>query len=398
MKYLFLFIFLILSLKASEIVELKDKRYKNSSNCKACHLHLVKDWENSWHAKSHYKNDEYFQKSINYIARKTRQDRKKVQIECAKCHNPRITVSHLDETYNLLASIGLADDKKIKKAINDDTLKEGINCLVCHNIDKIYNNLPSNIRGMDRVKWTKNGLMSGPYKNSKSPYHKVEYRDFMDKNPNKLCFVCHANDKAVVKNGLTFTNMQKEYKGKEKCVECHMGPKKLSYASSYRFKGQNVKKRMIRNHKFIGAHTKEMWRDVLKISLKQNKKDISIIIKNPTPHNIPSGFGSREILVDISYKRGIKEISHKTISLTTHYKRKRNKISIPHLALKVSKDLSIPAKGTKIIKIAKNPKATSIEIKLFYRLVNDEVRNLLKLEQKIWKQKFFITSKTLNLI
>ena len=73
MKYLFLFIFLILSLKASEVVELKDKRYKNSSNCKACHLHLVKDWENSWHAKSHYKNDEYFQKSIDYIARKTRQ-------------------------------------------------------------------------------------------------------------------------------------------------------------------------------------------------------------------------------------------------------------------------------------------------------------------------------------
>ena len=46
---------------------------------------------------------------------------------------------------------------------------------------------------MNRVTWMKSGTMTGPYNDAKSPYHKVEARDFMDTNPNQLCFVCHAN-------------------------------------------------------------------------------------------------------------------------------------------------------------------------------------------------------------
>ncbi len=85
------------------------------------------------------------------------------------------------------------------------------------------------------------------------------------------------------------------------------------------------------------------------------------------------------------------------ISLTTHYKRKRGRPSTPHLALKASKDLSIPAKGSKTIKVKTNKNATMAKATLYYRLVNSEIRDLLKLKEKIWAKKFYITSKNIKL-
>ena len=148
---------------------------------------------------------------------------------------------------------------------------------------------------------------------------------------------------------------------------------------------------------FSGGHTEIFWRNALKLSLQKQGENLFINIQNPQPHNLPSGFGGREILVEIKYFNGTKKIDTKVISLTTHYKRKRGKTSIAHTALKASKDLSIPAYGSKKFKIAINPDANVAEVTLYYRLVNDEIRNLLNLKDPIWSKKFFITSKTLNL-
>jgi hypothetical protein len=395
MKIFLITILFSIALFGAKVVEVEE-RFQKSQSCKACHLHLVKDWENSWHAKSHYKSDEYFKATIDYVSRKTRKSLNGVKVQCATCHNPRISVTSTNMDYEIAAVMGLDKGSKVNKALKSDAINEGINCVVCHNIDEIHVNADKFKRGINRIEWTKSGLMSGPYDDAKSPYHKVEYREFMNEKSNDLCFVCHANDSSV--GGLKFMDMESEYKKDKKlCVDCHMGPKELGVAATLKIDHGKARQRKIRAHTFNGGHVEEMWKGVLNLEMSQMGKDIILLIENPQPHNIPSGFGARELVIDLIYKNGSKEIASQTVSLTTHYTSKREKPTIPHLAVKASKDMSIPAKGKRTIKVPKVDGATSLEAKIFYRLVNDEVREILKLKAKTWSKKNFITSKTIEL-
>ena len=395
MKVVFLALLFFTTLFSAKVVEV-EKRFQKSERCKACHLHIVKDWEKSWHSKSHYNSDDYFKATIDYVSRKTRKSLNSVKVKCATCHNPRISVTSTGMDYEIDAVMGLDKGSKVNAALQSDAINEGINCVVCHNIGKIYENAPASKRGINRVEWTKSGTMSGPYNNAKSPYHRVEHRDFMNKKSNELCFVCHANDKAV--KGFVFANMQDEYKKSDKgCVYCHMGPKVMGVAATLKIDNGKAKKREIRSHSFKGAHISSLWRDALTLSLKQKGKNIVITMKNPQPHNIPSGFGSRELIVELSYKKGMNVIETKSVSLTRHYTSKRGKATIPHLAVSSSKSISVPANGKRSIKVVKVNGATSVEVKLYYRLVNDKVRSILKLKGDTWSKKSFITSKTLKL-
>ena len=373
-----------------------DERFQDSQSCKSCHLRIVKEWKSSWHSRSHYENDEYFRKSLDYVSRKTRKSLNSVKVQCATCHNPRISVTSTDMDYEIDAVMGLDKGSAVDKAVHDNAISEGINCVVCHNIDKIHDDRDASMRGINRVTWTTSGTMTGPYKNAKSPYHKTVHHKFMDEKPNKLCFVCHANDTSA--KGLVFTNMQQEYKkGSKNCVECHMGPQRRDVAATYKMYNGKAKIRNVRDHGFMGAHSSVMWVNALGLKLSQKGNNVLINIKNPQPHNIPSGFGSREIVVTILFKKDSKILEQKEISLTRHYTRKRGKVTIAHLAKKQSKDMSIPAKGKKILKVAKVAGATSIEVELNYRLVNDEVRELLKLKGSNWSKKHYIIKSTLHL-
>ena len=135
----------------------------------------------------------------------------------------------------------------------------------------------------------------------------------------------------------------------------------------------------------------------LSLKLKKQAKDVEITIVNPQPHNIPSGFGSRELLLELKYKKASKTIDKQTISLTTHYISKRGKPTIPHLAVKQSKDMSIPADSKKVLKVPSVDGANEISVTIYYRLVNDEIRGILNLNEAIWSKKNFITTKTLKL-
>ncbi len=390
MKYLITVLLLVSSLYSAKVVPVGE-RYKSSDDCRACHNHLVKAWKQSWHSNSHYMKDEYFRASVDYVSRKTHKSLNAIKVECATCHNPRISVTSTDTDYEVAAVLGLDKNSKVNKAVHDDALDEGINCVVCHNIDQIHSELDESHRGMDRVSWSKTGLMSGPFGDANSPYHKTEYRDFMDKNPNQLCFVCHANDHTA--RGHIFVNMQEEYgKSEEKCVTCHMGERKELYASTLRIDHGKPKAREIRAHGFGGAHTKSMWKNALKVSAKVDGDYLVITLKNDLPHNIPSGFGSREILVDIEYKNLDTKVSEDSISLTRHYLGKYKKPTIPHMAEKASKDESVPANGEKTLRVKYDRKSKSATIKVSYRLVNDEVRDLLELKEPIWSEKMPIAT------
>lgn len=394
MRSLWLLAVLSLSLFAAEAVKVGDK-FKDSGKCKACHSHIVKQWEDSWHSKSHYDNDEYFRKTIDYVARKNnRKSLNSIKIECAVCHNPRISVTSTSAEYEAIASLNLDKDTAAAKALKSDTISEGINCVVCHKIDQIHDNLPDSKRGIHRVTWMKSGTMSGPYDDAKSPYHKVEPRDFMDTNPNQLCFVCHANDSS--EEGHRFINMQAEFvNGTKACVDCHMGPRKEGVAATLRDVNGKVKKRLIREHGFEGAHSEEMWQNALKVDARKSGSNLAVTLANPQPHALPSGFGSREIIIDAQYYKSAQALKAESLSLTSHYLTKRGKPTIPHLADKTVQNISIPALGSKTFALPMAVGADQVTVVVSYRLVNDEVREMLDLKDPIWSKKMVI--KKLNI-
>lgn len=394
MRTLWLLIVVSLSLYAANAVHIGDK-FKDSGKCKSCHSHIVQQWDDSWHAKSHYDSDEYFRKTVDYVARKdNRKSLNTIKIECAACHNPRISVTSTSAEYEAIAALNLDKDTTASKALKSDTISEGINCVVCHNIDTIHDQLPDTKRGIHRVSWMKSGTMSGPYSDASSPYHKVVQRDFMDSNPNQLCFVCHANDTST--EGHRFSDMQSEFKNNEKtCVECHMGPRKEGVAATLRDANGKAHKRLIRKHGFEGAHTEQMWQGALKVEARKNASSLSVTLNNPQPHALPSGFGSREILIEAQYTKGAQIIKTEVVSLTSRYLSKRGKPTIPHLADKTVQNVSIPAYGSKTFSIPVATGADQVAIIVSYRLVNDEVREILDLKDPMWSKKMVI--KKLNL-
>lgn len=389
MRLIWLLWIVSFSLYAAVAVQVGDK-FKDSGKCKACHSHIVKQWDNSWHAKSHYGNDEYFQKTIDYVARKdNRKSLNTIKIECATCHNPRIAVTSTSAEYEAIAALKLDKDSAATKALQSDTISEGINCVVCHNIDQIHDELPADKRGINRVTWMKSGTMIGPFADAKSPYHHVEQRPFMDTNPNQLCFVCHANDTS--EEGHRFVDMQSEFKsGSKACVDCHMGPRKEGVASTLPIANGQPRKRLIREHGFVGGHTESMWQNALNVDVRKNSNTLDIVLSNPQPHALPSGFGSREILIEAQYFNKGKSVKKEVLSLTAHYLSKRGKPTVPHLAAKTIQSISIPAQGMRAFSLPIAAGADQAVITVSYRLVNDEIRGILDLKDPIWSKKMVI--------
>ncbi len=390
-----LLIILVTNILATESVKLED-RYSTSKNCKACHNHILKDFKKSWHARSHITKNEYYKKSIEYIARKSRgKSFEMVEVECAKCHNPRISKTKTSEDDSLRYLMNLKN-KTIDDATNDQKLTEGINCLVCHNIDNIHNDKDESIRGMDRVDWVKSGMMSGPYDNAKSPYHKVEKRNFMKEDVNNLCFVCHANKRSNL--GVEIANMKKEYnsvKGKKKlCVDCHMSASHKGIAARFIQNGKTTfTSRIVRNHTFKGAHYSDMLKGSLGLEISVVNETLLVIIKNDLPHNVPSGMGARELVLEI-----IEDNKKRLVLLSSTYFNKRDKLSIPLCVKNIKDPVSyIKAKSTKKMsfKIAKG--VYKVSVNLYYKLVNDQVNKVLKLEDKKWNKLNLIASQKVRI-
>lgn len=229
--------------------------------------------------------------------------------------------------------------------------------------------------------------MSGPIEDAKSPYHKTQYRDFFGKDPKQLCFVCHANDRSTKE--FVIAKTQQEYKDTQKqCTDCHMSPKKEGFASNLPIDNGKPKKRMVREHGFVGAHTNWLWQDALGIEAKKSGDSFIVTLTNENPHNITTGFGAREPILDVIYRSGSKVIETKSISMAQHYTDKRGKPTVPHLAASATEDMSVPARCTKTFKVPMVEGRGQVTFELHYRLVNDEIRSLLELKQPQWSKKF----------
>lgn len=176
-----------------------------------------------------------------------------------------------------------------------------------------------------------------------------------------------------------------------------MGPRKEGVASTLPIANGKARKRLVREHGFIGGHVEGMWPNALQVEARKNQNALEVVLINPQPHALPSGFGSREILIEAQYLSKGKAIKNEIVSLSAHYVNKRGKPTIPHLAAKTVQSIAIPANGSKAFALPMAAGADQVVVSVSYRLVNDEVRQMLDLKDPIWSKKMVIKKVNLKL-
>jgi hypothetical protein len=366
-----------------------NKKYQTNANCKACHLDISKKWETSRHAHSHYSKNELYNKALEYIvAKEVVGTKEEVVVECAKCHNPRIkkrAVSNVEKIEMLLE----IDKDTMNKMINTAYMQNGINCIVCHNVEEIHQDKKT--VGFDAVKFGPQGVMYGPFDGAKSPYHFTKKKDFFKKEPNKLCMVCHLQGKN--RRGVEVYSTGKEYLAYAKesnstlksCIDCHMSAEKKGIASNYGGKGGRVT-RMIRDHLFASIDNSDIHKKYILISAKIKKDNLMVKVTNKAPHKIPTGYGLREIAVSITfYDKNEKKLDYREYSFSTDWLDKYGKLTTPHLAYEMGEDRRLPPAKSKEF-LFSIPKGTKI---INYRLVYRQIKRNMIRKLKI-KDEFFI--------
>jgi len=385
-----------------------DKKWATSDNCKACHTNITSKWETSRHANSHYSKNDLFKKSLDYIVKKNPSKiLDEVKLECAKCHNPRVGYSKVDEDDKIAI---LFDDKNTTKnyhkVLNSATVKNGINCIVCHNIDKINLHKDKGSQGMQNVYFGKQGVMFGPFEDAHSPYHKTEHRKhFQGDNP-KLCFACHYSAKneqnvMVYATGLEYDDIKRRAKAKiPGCKSCHMSDRKQGYASNYAPEGQKPKSRMVRVHRFASVDNSDILKDYISIKDKVDINNSKFIIKvqNKTPHKLPTGYGLREVILKVEFLN----TSHEVLDSVNYifgsvYVDKSNQPTIPHLASKVAMDTRLGAYSQRKLKFNIPKKTRYIKYTLTYKLIGDKLAHQIGVSDKFFLKDYLFFEKNIEI-
>ncbi|KIM11288.1 MAG: hypothetical protein KU37_06515 [Sulfuricurvum sp. PC08-66] len=366
--------------------------FVGSKNCVSCHAHIVEDWKASWHAKSHIEHNEYYRKSLEYVAKKRYKSVEAMAIECAACHNPRIGLKEVGVYDDIAYALGGGVNEKLSDAVDGTIIKEGINCIVCHKIDSIAHQESQGKRGNHLLTWLEDGVLGGPFGDSKVAYHKSKQQSFFA-NPDKLCLVCHDNLQSS--EGLTIAQTGAEYgavEHKKMCVDCHMGPKEAGLASLVPDANGKKNARMVRRHRFVGPHDAQFVRESLDVSVGYDANAVWVKLANPNPHNVPTGYSSREIRIVLEGEGVMLQKS-----LTRRYTTKKNRPTIGHLALQASEDSSIAPNTARTFRFARPKGVKKLDIRVEYWLVNAEVRELLALEEPIWQTPLPIFEKSVEL-
>ena len=372
-----------------------ESKYATNLQCKTCHQQRSHQWETSRHAHAHYSKNDLYAKTLDYITSqdltKTRQE---VIVQCAKCHHPRIEKHRLASADKLNILLGV-DTKQTHEVFDNANMRNGINCVVCHNVKEIHLDKSGKKRGFEAVTFGPQGLMYGPFKDAKSPYHKTQYQDFFVNDPNRLCFVCHYSDSN--RHGVTVYATGKEYDAapgdKPRCVECHMSAKKEGYATNY----GHPKKRMVRDHLFASIDNSDMYKKYLEISGRVEKGKVVITLKNDTPHKIPTGYGLRRIEMKVRFF-GDHDKLLKTVekNFEAVWVDKNGKRTVPHLAIKLASDTRIPPKS-KVTESIPIPAGTKIiNYQLVYRQVSKEMAKRLGVKDPFFTQEYVLKNKVLE--
>lgn len=377
------------------------EKYAQSKYCAACHPEQARDWKTTWHSKSHTSQNILYKKTLEYMSKKLYKDTQKLSVECAKCHNPRISVKKVNKNFLLSKAFGVEnkDTKKVKKALNTSYLKEGINCIVCHNTDKISHSHDLLKRGFDAVEWGPNHVMVGPFDSERTNYHKSVKRDHFNENVNRLCFVCHYGGENKYKLPVYTTGAEyEEANSTKKCADCHMSERRKGIIAPHiKKEGVLTVEREIRSHLFAGVRNSDIAKSAFDMSLKQEDKALTVTLKNKTPHKVPTGYGGRALIVEVVYHRGDNVVDRLSKVLDVTFADQHGKKTIPYLAKSIKDDLRLKPNEIRTLRFDLLGDSDKAIVTVWYQLVNDDLKNMLEITDPIFSKKYEISQQTIKL-
>ncbi len=389
-----------------------ENKFAQSKYCIGCHKEQGEDWKTSLHSKSHLTKNSLYLKILQYIEKEKFIYKEIQSLRCGKCHNPRMDTTDIDFSYSLSKAYGIEDEnsKKIDAILNNETNKEGISCIVCHNVDKInYKSDDSNktinhkkytlARGYEALTFGPNDVMVGPYKESfRTTHHKMKQASHFREDVNTLCFACHYDSKNKKKVPIYETGAEYELsKSSQKCVECHMGKYEKKIISPKVESKVKAVPRNTRRHLFAGVRNSDIVKDAIKVSVENKNKFLFITLENKTPHKVPTGFAGRELEVEVSYIKNEKIIQKTIKKLNTLYVDRRDNETIAYIATKLKSDTRLGTKEIRQYEIMNIPNATSVKINIWYRLIKESLIPILNIEDEVFLKKYPIYNKTLEL-
>jgi len=379
-----------------------DVKWQSNKNCEACHQEISKKWETSRHANSHFSKNDLFKKSLEYIVRKhPTRILDEVKVECAKCHNPRLTKHRVSAEEKVALLLGDGDaQKSFHNMLNTKTMKNGINCVVCHNIDEIHLDKKRGSAGMNSVTFGPQGTMFGPFDDARSPYHQTEQRPHFTGNDPSLCFVCHYSQKNA--SGIEVYATGKEYETfateKEGCKNCHMSKPYKGVASNYAPVGEKPKERMVRKHRFASVDNSNIINDYVDVRGTMEGEKFVIRVQNRAPHKIPTGYGLREIILRVTFlNKDDKVLAKKKYVLGTKWIDENGEETIPHLAKKVAKDTRLDGKSTSAYKFPVPKDAVYAKYSLSYRLIPEGLAKELGVTDPFFLREYMFIEQRVHL-
>ncbi len=381
-----------------------DKKWASNKNCEACHTKISTLWETSRHSNSHFSKNDLYKKSLEYIVEKSpKLILDEVKVECAKCHNPRITKKYMSSNDKILLALGVtAEEQKYKQILSAEHMKNSINCIVCHNADKIHLDKDIGSQGFNSIKFGTQGTMFGPFDDADSPYHKTEFREhFADSNP-KLCFACHFS--GTNRHGVEVYATGKEYDSskdlaqEEGCKKCHMSEKKQGVASNFSIHGKQPRVREVRDHRFASIDNSDIFTKQVAISSDTLDDTFTLTLANKAPHAIPTGYGLREIIITVQFfDKHNRLLDKQTEVIGASWRDKRGKITIPHLAKSLVEDTRIQAKSTKNYFFLLPQKTKIVDYKISYRLINSDMAKKIGVTDQFFLKKYLLKEERIRL-
>ncbi len=374
-----------------------NQKFSNPKNCIGCHPSQVKDWSDIWHSKAHEDKNELYKKVVTFVKTKAKKPRVEVLTKCAKCHNPKLEISNIsaDYIYAKGYDIETKNTKKVDKALNAKHTKEGISCFICHNTETIKPKSNLKEGGIEGIVWTKGDLIVGPFKsNNRAGFHKTAQKEHFISG-NDLCLTCHQGSGNFNElDGYQTGEEISEVKNAKRCVQCHMGePKESLIAPNLRRKNELPIVRNIRDHRFVGARNSNLLSQTLDISFEKDNKNIKVLIKNLTPHKVPTGFSGRSVVLDFTFESLDEVIDKKSMDFRVKHISSDKEESLSYVAKKVEFDTRLKPNETRVITFKKPKNIASITVNAWYYLVAPTLQKVLDIENdEIFSKKYKILS------
>lgn len=304
-------------------------KYLDSETCKECHEDIHYEHMKSMHAKSSIFKDEVHRKMKNAV--------NKDKYACSLCHMPSTK-----NLASMIRGIEQPDDRDVRQT-------DGVSCIYCHQISKIYHGKNYNIN----ISSAKHGEKPTMYGNLTDPddsdKHNAQSNEIYKNS--EVCMGCHSHK--YNSKDFEVCNTKDQHDATSDCIGCHM-PKSPGGNEKYNKKGRDE----YATHDFLGIHSTEMVKKAVKIKLAYKDDTIELTIVNKMGHSIIT-HPMRLKFAKTVVKRGGKVIwtnfdksplEDKEATFVIAFKDDKDKPTLPHKARGYRINQNLKAMSSKVVK------------------------------------------------